>query len=284
VVKILESQGAEVNEERRSSLLADITTEMKGEDHPSGAPPSPFAASRGSLLPPPSLSSIGGLSLAGHIIDKVHYVGQVVLPPSINILDIDDAETFIHKCKLVFDRISQGAHYFEVLLEWNDIALRQTARYPSGEAPISAYWQTLCGGQYIGSHEDAEAEFGIWRNSLGAARLAKKLNIFSKHTPKLITLLGTRLCVMARGQSKAFFTMSGPILHRRLARTSKGYLGLVPAGTRVGDFVALLKGGALPFILRSRGGPWELVGASYIHGIMYGEAFDEQLCGDVELI
>lgn len=61
--------------------------------------------------------------------------------------------------------------------------------------------------------------------------------------------------------------------------TEKGYIGLVPASSRAGDRIAILKGGAVPFVLReAANGCWTLVGEGYVHGIMHGEAFDEGQC------
>ena len=37
-------------------------------------------------------------------------------------------------------------------------------------------------------------------------------------------------------------------------------------------------------MLRSRGGPWKLTDAGYVHGIVQGEAFDRELCGEVSLV
>ena len=60
-------------------------------------------------------------------------------------------------------------------------------------------------------------------------------------------------------KSRAFFT------------TNSRYLGLGPNCTAAGDQVFLLIGSDLPFILRPAGNEFELVGAFYVHGIMYGE-------------
>jgi hypothetical protein len=60
---------------------------------------------------------------------------------------------------------------------------------------------------------------------------------------------------------------------RQLGRTSRGYLALLPAATIVGDSVVLCEGGQTPLILRSNGCAFELVGDSYVHGMMKGELF-----------
>ena len=111
------------------------------------------------------------------------------------------------------------------------------------------------------------------------------MNIFGTVIGGFVALLlGASIAAIIYGISKSSALMMGPCVKRRLARTVNGYLGLVPRETRAGDIIALLPGGRLPFVLRSRGGPWELIGPCYIHGVMYGEAFDESQCGEVRLI
>ncbi|KAK4234443.1 heterokaryon incompatibility protein-domain-containing protein [Achaetomium macrosporum] len=76
---------------------------------------------------------------------------------------------------------------------------------------------------------------------------------------------------------------------RRLFYTEKGYLGLGPASAAVGDVVCILPGAAGPFVLREnpefgegyqedRGGAKKLrlIGESYVHGIMHGEAVEAE--------
>lgn len=77
---------------------------------------------------------------------------------------------------------------------------------------------------------------------------------------------------------------------RKLFYTKRGYLGLGPASAKVGDVVSLIKGADGPFVCRrvtseqqqqqendtgsSEGVPrmLQIIGESYVHGIMYGEA------------
>ena len=59
--------------------------------------------------------------------------------------------------------------------------------------------------------------------------------------------------------------------------TDNGYIGMAPALSQVGDTVALIFGLDIPYVLRAdtAGKPslrYQLVGDSYIHGIMDGEA------------
>jgi hypothetical protein len=68
----------------------------------------------------------------------------------------------------------------------------------------------------------------------------------------------------------------------RFLVTEKGYVGVVPNHTRVGDVISIFSGGAVPFLLRKTGaksGEYQLVGECYIYGIMRGEAFNAtRLC------
>jgi hypothetical protein len=67
---------------------------------------------------------------------------------------------------------------------------------------------------------------------------------------------------------------------RRLFLTSDpiGLMGLAPEEAEAGDVIAVLYGANVPFIIRKAGQTengetcWKLVGDSYVHGIMDGEA------------
>ncbi|KAK3339883.1 hypothetical protein B0T25DRAFT_586421 [Lasiosphaeria hispida] len=59
------------------------------------------------------------------------------------------------------------------------------------------------------------------------------------------------------------------------AVTAKGYLGVVPGGTEVGDAICVFPGGGVPFLLRKKSESssrhYSLIRECYIHGIMFGE-------------
>jgi hypothetical protein len=62
----------------------------------------------------------------------------------------------------------------------------------------------------------------------------------------------------------------------RFCITKKGYVGFVPYKAKLGDEICILQGGAVPFCMRRiprTESEYKLIGESYIHGIMYGEAF-----------
>lgn len=59
---------------------------------------------------------------------------------------------------------------------------------------------------------------------------------------------------------------------RQLCLTRKGYLGWVPAASRVGDAVGLFAGCRIPYVLGWYGGDeYRVVGDAYLHGAMDGQ-------------
>jgi hypothetical protein len=53
-----------------------------------------------------------------------------------------------------------------------------------------------------------------------------------------------------------------------------GYMGLCPPGTREGDLVCVVLGCDMPLVLRPYEEGYQLVGRSYVYGIMHGEAVE----------
>ncbi len=59
---------------------------------------------------------------------------------------------------------------------------------------------------------------------------------------------------------------------RSICLTQAGYLAVCPGDVRKGDWLAILPGGNLPFVLRRKGEvEFEVVGHAYVHGAMDGE-------------
>jgi hypothetical protein len=61
----------------------------------------------------------------------------------------------------------------------------------------------------------------------------------------------------------------------RFVITERGLAGIVPALSHVGDTVAVMKGGCVPFVLREDNEKWRLIGECYVHGIMKGEGLGQ---------
>jgi hypothetical protein len=61
---------------------------------------------------------------------------------------------------------------------------------------------------------------------------------------------------------------------RSMFRLEQSYLGLCSGSTQPGDYVCVLYGSVVPVVLRKgdSNGAWTVVGESYVHGLMDGEA------------
>lgn len=70
------------------------------------------------------------------------------------------------------------------------------------------------------------------------------------------------------------------MIGRRFCEMGDGRLGLVPRGAEVGEIVCVVHGSQSPLLIRrsqkveSSATKFELVGTCFVHGLMYGEAFD----------
>jgi hypothetical protein len=70
-----------------------------------------------------------------------------------------------------------------------------------------------------------------------------------------------------------YANMYRAVAGRRFAYTIDGYAALVPEEAKLSDEICILKGFAVPFVLRQVGEHFCLVGDAYVHGLMMGEAF-----------
>lgn len=76
--------------------------------------------------------------------------------------------------------------------------------------------------------------------------------------------------------SAAVISKPSIYLHRKAAFvTETGHIGIGLRETVVGDEVHLVQGSDTPFVLRKTDGRYELIGETYVHGIMDGELVDD---------
>jgi hypothetical protein len=69
------------------------------------------------------------------------------------------------------------------------------------------------------------------------------------------------------------FHIIGLLTGRDLFVTEDGQMGIGPSDIRIGDWVCILYGGDVPYVLRPQGKvEYKFIGESYVHGFMNGEA------------
>lgn len=70
---------------------------------------------------------------------------------------------------------------------------------------------------------------------------------------------------------------------RRMFLTEKGFIGLGPPDCRIGNQLSILLGADSPYLLRSDGEYFELIGETYVEGIMNGLVLTEFRLGQVDI-
>lgn len=233
------------------------------------------AAGKTKYLPEYSLP-FGTLTVEGYIFDKITEVGPIFegvhLPTAITTLN--------GIIRSGMDTIRSFLQVRKVIIRWQQMTkARSNLRYITGEPMSEVFWQIVCAGEY----RDSSAVNA-------AVRLWERVTRFSAYRldplglPYFIFLLAWHL--IANKPLLEFELQGRYTLHRRMAKTSKGYIGLGSCATEVGDSIAICKGSSVPLILRTtkETGDWRVVGDAYVHGAMYGELFEESRCRRMSIV
>lgn len=188
-------------------------------------------------------------------------------------------------------------HDWETFGIWEDMTRAFSGgKHFNGEGLSDICWKTLIAGLYE-TEEQMCTEFKDWYQPLhifqnlrkegnkfadvcdddqeGTA--AKILSFFSMSLKT--TLLASKFGWYNVDSKDTKFRMMAS--HRRFIKTEGGYLGLTTRFAEVSDYVGLFKGGRMPLLVRKKGEDWRLMGDAYIHGVMNGEGFQEDMCQDM---
>lgn len=176
----------------------------------------------------------------------------------------------------------------------------ETAYYQSKDAVLSGYRNTVCAGtlasepgkdvnRYNWTESQTIEAFNRWRamfkSSVQIDKLKKKLGMNGSSGIASLFTASMRAHTDYDINSKVMLgTATDSLPGRRLAWTARGHLALVPARAAVGDYIFALKGGQMPFVLRSYQGDWKLLGPTYVDGMMKGEFDDDDATGPLRLI
>ncbi|CAG8958801.1 hypothetical protein HYFRA_00011752 [Hymenoscyphus fraxineus] len=183
----------------------------------------------------------------------------------------------------------------EVSNQWQEIAGVTT--YPgrtydskTGTTYYEAYCQTICGS--VPSHAPPSQNplgdyylpwtisslitiHDAWWNRLVHNRLAKKLDKDPEAPRPELDAFGK-------------FVSASTCLRSLFVSKDGSCFGLAPNGSEIGDVIALLAGGLVPYILRPKCelgvNFYEIIGDAYVHGIMDGEAWNSTITQDINLV
>ncbi|KAL9069584.1 MAG: hypothetical protein Q9157_006112 [Trypethelium eluteriae] len=145
---------------------------------------------------------------------------------------------------------------------------------PTQQTSLNALWQTIRGPEIPIDHPETNAST---KNLFEV--VDRLLSPQSRREAPLGPIISLSLATVREPRLLSFFAQTGIPKRRRFLITKNGYIGLGPRETKVGDSIVILQGGRVPVVARrAASGHWRVVGESYIHGIMQGEAFDEDKC------
>ncbi|KAH6967918.1 heterokaryon incompatibility protein-domain-containing protein [Ilyonectria sp. MPI-CAGE-AT-0026] len=177
---------------------------------------------------------------------------------------------------------------FKTYLSWRKICDldSSTAYEPTGQSHREVFWRML-------------KWFFLHSGYVNVAKENAELDAFDKTVVKLTSLLPRYLLGIQIGivllfvwdiflefafttgfytESPSFFFEASAGWGRTMVRTSNGFMGLAPSTVKVGDAIFLASGSRAPLTFRQYGGRWRLIGETYVHGIMSGQAFDSSKC------
>jgi hypothetical protein len=189
-------------------------------------------------------------------------------------------------------RNSQGV---DVILEWEDyIGLSEkwasssslwpsrTQKYLTGENLGDAFLETILVGNIspMEDKSDLREQYCAW--SAGQRRARSLVAMYS-----VMSIHGmTESYKLYRDVPETFQKRMRATIFRTFVKTEMGYMGLVSGDVQAGDEIWLLEGCRVPVVLRAcgNGEDWKVVGDAYVHGVMYGEAFEEKKCRQIALV
>ncbi|KUJ18513.1 HET-domain-containing protein [Mollisia scopiformis] len=231
-----------------------------------------------------SFSSGDKLVAKGILIDKIKMVGLPFVPNK-----KATRVTPLQRAYRAFDRMSSGMELLRIQMTlflchlhgWEDV-VQSLSSYPTGESVNNAFARTLIAGASI------VAEF---RNPTARVVVEDAYNYFKYLLTQSISNMQPAnmgdvnikwqewddAVVSASKQYMSFLEEAA--WGRVFFITERGYMGLGPMSAFAGDEVAVLCGGKTPYILsrdaNQKSSNFRLIGEVYIHGLMKGEAFQE---------
>lgn len=175
--------------------------------------------------------------------------------------------------------------YFDdnIFHEWESLA-RTTTQFDQPYADSAsttyydAYWQTLCcsitpSREGLVGKIDRTSDHSIHRSWYEAWWDTYKSKIYPDER---LDYIDSAFTAFELSQLSASIRVSTK-MRKLFISKDQGWLGLAPMDAELGDRIALLEGGSVPYILRPKRGKeteYELIGDAYVHGIMDGQAWN----------
>lgn len=218
------------------------------------------------------------------------------LSPSWTLQKPTGRQTYLEQARVLQENQIQLVHWEKLFLPSGTSLMYA----PTNQPFITAAIETLTVGRSTFTQEQKLAAWQSFESRQRFLRILPKFGLHHFLVPYVCIVLIERVIryLGFPNPEILFRAMATWMVNRKCAQavgTSDvdpvcEYLGLVPGLCKLGDHVVLVKGGPLPLVLRPMGEysfrtgetvkTWELVGDAYVHGIVRGERWDEDKCGD----
>jgi hypothetical protein len=258
------------------SWVPDWSTTTPETEALSYAAPLSYHSSKSSIAAPTFDGNT--LILQGQFIDRITQIVDRTTPA--NPLSRAYGAAAGSKARSFADILALFSYCMVQVIDWE--SLEPTA-YPTGAPYLDVYQDIL-----FTARSQYEAQwYGVSRrDNRGTERHAKLRRLYEFCRNKA-ALRGLCFFVLAAVfGSLGFRDFDAEILQSKtFARTSMGYLVLAPVKTRVGDSVAVFRGGKTPLIVGMDGpdAPLRIRGDCYVPGMMEGEVYDEEKCYEIRI-
>jgi hypothetical protein len=229
------------------------------------------------------------LGLKGYIIDTITEL-------TLQAWDIEDhsAPQTIYKQALTLQKNQSQIHAWESILR-----PFSTTPYPTNESALDVAYQVCAAGSPL---SPLSTTLHLAHRFEQRQRYLRLLRCYNLHTYISVWVVIVLLehCIRLfgyRNPEMEYRTQVPCMPGRKACRTERGLVAMVPGMAEVGDRVVLVQGGRCPLVLRrvnktmmglkqteeeeneedgEEDGEWELIGDAYLHGIMFGGAWDEE--------
>jgi hypothetical protein len=218
-----------------------------------------------------STMNLGSLYIAGKVFDSVSHTSEVIEGGMLGPRPFLSNSSYLRSELAIFTDRYKGSSYI------------------AGGSTFSAFARTMLGDCILPHHESQNLFQSLDSSKDGTCNLSIRCVTAADLIPVLLWWIcrikyiegmlreEVRKLEMIPAAMNVHASVMRATSGRRMFITSRGYIGLGPEHTQIGDEVAILLGGSTPFMLReavsAKAGEthWNLLGDCYVHGCMDGE-------------
>ncbi|KAF2475914.1 HET-domain-containing protein [Lindgomyces ingoldianus] len=175
--------------------------------------------------------------------------------------------------------------HLRIITQWIDDCVqlaRRCSPYPTRQSPLSSLWRTLSGGVTPENSlmpqgfEALLSNLSKAESALGA--LKTQLSSVQSKWPDALSEIAASAALSHFESLVSWLSECNSRCHsRKFAITRKKYMGLVPDGAIVGDFICIMYGCEMPLILRKCGrNSFRLIGYGEFEGLVFDDAVVEE--------